>query len=189
MARKIPNTVRIISGDYRGRKLVYPSDRILRPTMQKTREALFSSIQNRVRGAGFIDLFCGGGGVGIEALSRGALFVDFVESHPAIIACLRGNLETLKIPHNRYAVHATDVFQFLDGDSLSDPRLKILFADPPYDTDYTTRLLAQLRGKAYDNLELIIVEHRDELSAGPVGRLECVRTKSYGGSNLTFWDI
>jgi len=187
MVRKNTNTVRVIAGEYRGRKLSYPSGGILRPTMDQTREALFSSIQERVRGAGFVDLFCGAGGVGIEALSRGASMVDFVESHPATIECLRGNLEALKIPDDRYAVHATDVFRFLDGGTLSDPRVKILFADPPYDTDYTVRLLAYFRGKAYDNLKLVIFEHRGALDTEPLGQLRYIKTKRFGESRVSFW--
>jgi 16S rRNA (guanine966-N2)-methyltransferase len=188
MADKRAHSVRVIAGEYRGRKLSYPSGGILRPTMDRCREALFSSIQDDVRDAGFVDLFCGAGGVGIEALSRGALTVDFVESHPATIECLRGNLDTLKISSDRYAVHAMDASRFLNGDTLSDPRLKILFADPPYDSDYTSRLLAHLRGKAYDNLELIIIEHREVLDTEPLGRLHYTKTRRFGESRVSFWE-
>ena len=78
MGKSRKKQLRVIAGEYRGRILSCPADAGVRPTMERTREALFSAIQDRVGGAVFVDLFSASGGVGIEALSRGAAAVHFV---------------------------------------------------------------------------------------------------------------
>ena len=188
MGNRREHAPRVIAGEYRGRKLFYPDRRILRPTMDRTREAMFSSIQDRLRGGGFADLFCAAGGVGIEALSRGAARVDFVECHAEVIDYLRKNLESCGVPPEQYRIYAGDVFDYINAGALGNPALNVVFADPPYDSGAGARLLDHLRLTAYDNLELFILEHRHPVDTGPLGGLEYNRTKKFGDSLLSYWE-
>jgi 16S rRNA (guanine966-N2)-methyltransferase len=188
MAGRDNHTVRIIAGEFRGRRLVYPARRILRPTMDRTREALFSSIQGRLPGARFADLFCAAGGVGIEALSRGADRVEFVENQPAALDCLRKNLEQCRVSPDRYAIYDQDVFEYLESGRPSNSEVNIMFADPPYDTDDAKRLLDHLTGSTYDHLELFILEHRDRVDVGSPGNMSYTKTKKFGESRLSYWE-
>ncbi len=81
-----------------------------------------------------------------------------------------------------------DVFRRLESGALADPRIQVVFADPPYDSDDAARLLAHLRGKSYDNLELIVLEHRDSVDAVPLNEMQYAKTKRFGESRLTFWE-
>lgn len=188
MGTRREHTVRVIAGEFRGRRLFYPDRRILRPTMDRTREALFSSIQARLRGGGFADLFCAAGGVGIEALSRGAAHVDFVERDPDAIDYLRRNLEGCGVPLEQYRIYAGDVFDYIAAGALKNPALKVVFADPPYDARSGARVLDHLRLTAYDNLELFVLEHRYPVDTGPLGGLVYSRTKKFGDSLLSYWE-
>src|SRR5580658_5305224 len=87
--------VRIIAGVYRSRALQAPAGLATRPTSDRLRETLFNVLAPRIEGAAFLDLYAGSGAVGIEALSRGAERVEFVERAPAALAVLRGNLAKL----------------------------------------------------------------------------------------------
>ena len=117
--------MRIISGSAGGIRLQSPTHD-LRPTMDRVREAVFSSLGDRVPGAVVLDLFAGSGAFGIEALSRGARSADLVDSHRAAVSAIRGNLTRAKV-HGQ--VHQADVFRFLErATALYD----LVFADPPY---------------------------------------------------------
>lgn len=179
--------VRVIAGEYKGRKLAYPAERILRPTMDRTRESLFASIQDTIQGVGFADLFCAAGAVGIEALSRGASYVRFVEDHPVALDLLQQNLAACRIPADRYSVHPSDAFRFLDAGGLDDPRLSVVFADPPYQGDFGRRLLAHFRSRAYDHVTMLILEHRDPVDSESPGGFRFDKTKRFGDTFLSFW--
>jgi len=95
IAMKHPPAVRIGAGAYKGRTLRYPAaagPARIRPTAARTRESVFNALQDEVRGAVFVDLYAAAGGVGIEALSRGASFVHFVERDAVALAALEENL-------------------------------------------------------------------------------------------------
>jgi 16S rRNA (guanine(966)-N(2))-methyltransferase RsmD len=183
-------TVRIIAGELKGRRLRYPpsSERLLRPTMQRTKESVFGMLQDEVRGAVFVDLYSGAGGVGMEALSRGAARVLFVENHPKALECLEENLRTCGIEASRAAVHCQDVCRFIHDGGLEEPSITIIYADPPYKDDIET-LLELIDEKAYPHVKYAIVEHRGDL-AGLARRAlrwwEVGRTRRFGDTHLTF---
>jgi 16S rRNA (guanine(966)-N(2))-methyltransferase RsmD len=179
--------VRVIAGEYKGRRLAYPAQRILRPTMDRTRESLFASIQDEIEGAGFADLFCAAGSVGIEALSRGASYVQFVDNHPVVLDFLRRNLTACGISQDRYGVHPAEVFGFLEGGGLDDPATGVVFADPPYEGDFARRLLAHFRSTAYDHVTMLVLEHRGPLASGSLLALDFEGTKRFGDTFLSFW--
>jgi 16S rRNA (guanine966-N2)-methyltransferase len=107
--------MRVIAGSHRGRRLSGPQGTALRPTSDKVREAIFSILGAQVPGGRFLDLYAGSGAVGIEALSRGAAAVTFVESDPAAVQLLQKNLQ-----------------KFLNQKDCWDGPYDVLFADPPY---------------------------------------------------------
>src|ERR1700749_4170373 len=97
--------MRIISGKYRSRSLDAPPGLATRPTSDRLRETLFNVLAPRIEGAAFLDLYAGSGAVGIEALSRGAKHVEFVERAPAALKVMRANLEKLGLK-NGFSIHS-----------------------------------------------------------------------------------
>jgi 16S rRNA (guanine966-N2)-methyltransferase len=123
--------MRVIAGSHRGRRLSGPEGTELRPTSDKVRQAIFSILGTQIVGARFLDLYAGTGAVGIEALSRGASAVTFVESDPKVTQLLQNNLRTCQLL-GRAQVHLGQTAAFLDQQDSWDSPYDVLFADPPY---------------------------------------------------------
>jgi 16S rRNA (guanine(966)-N(2))-methyltransferase RsmD len=121
--------MRVIAGQWGGRRLQAPAGAATRPTSDRVREALFSILGDRVAGARVLDLFAGSGALGIEALSRGAAEATFVDSSPAAIKALRANLEALGVDAE---VRRADARVFLRGASRAGHHYDLVFLDPPY---------------------------------------------------------
>lgn len=125
--------MRITGGELRGRLLRVP-DAGLRPTQERVREALFSSLATHIPGSRFLDLFAGSGAVGLEAWSRGADEVQWVEESRKTFRVLQKNVETLCGDDvARFACYLGDVFAFLErGGKDGEKPFDVVFADPPY---------------------------------------------------------
>jgi 16S rRNA (guanine(966)-N(2))-methyltransferase RsmD len=121
--------VRVIAGRYGGRRLQAPPGTATRPTSDRVREALFSILGTRVAGARVLDLFAGSGALGLEALSRGAASVTFVESAPAALRVLRTNLSTLDAEAE---IVRADALKWLRAASAGPRQYDLVFLDPPY---------------------------------------------------------
>jgi 16S rRNA (guanine966-N2)-methyltransferase len=121
--------MRIISGKYKGQLLSNFSADHIRPTTDRVKETLFNILQNDLPGARVLDLFSGTGNLGIEALSRGAEEVIFVESHPKSLEIIRKNLEKLKVTEPHQIINK-DVIRFLQNPP--DTVFDVIFADPPF---------------------------------------------------------
>jgi 16S rRNA (guanine966-N2)-methyltransferase len=121
--------MRVIAGRYRGRRLQAPPGVATRPTSDRVREALFSVLGDRVRGARVLDLFAGSGALGIEALSRGAAEATFVDSAPAAIRAVRNNLDALDAAAE---VRRADARRFLGTARAASRQYDLVFLDPPY---------------------------------------------------------
>ena len=121
--------MRVVAGTYGGRRLTAPRGDATRPTSDRVREALFSVLGERVRGARVLDLFAGSGALGIEALSRGAAEAMFVDSAPAAIRVIRANLEALAIDAE---VIRADVFAASRTARAAARQYDLVFLDPPY---------------------------------------------------------
>ena len=126
-AKPQPGQLRIIGGDWRGRKLQFPAVNDLRPTPDRVRETLFNWLQMRIAGTRCLDLFSGSGALGLEALSRGAKEVVMVEQDRAAAIQIRQHLQTLKSSAGQ--VENSDVFRFLEGAAT---QFDVVFLDPPY---------------------------------------------------------
>ena len=131
--------LRIIGGTWRGRKLRFPASAAIRPTPDRVRETLFNWLSTAIHGARCLDLFAGSGALGLEALSRGAAHVTFVESDAAAAHALRERLAEWQAGDAR--VERTDALRYLAG----EPRpFDIVFLDPPFASDLLGRSAALL---------------------------------------------
>ncbi len=175
--------MRVIAGSARGTVLQIPAYD-LRPTMDKTRSAVFSALGERIPGARVLDLFAGSGGFGIEALSRGAASATFVDHHFRSVQTIRQNLEKTRL-HG--AIFRQDALRFLEQ---SEARFDLIFADPPYakrpqDRNFAIELLnARHLGRALTENGLFILERSDQapISAG----WQILRSKRYGDTEVLF---
>ncbi len=172
------------AGAWKGRKLLYPDG--LRPTMQRTKESLFSSLGGRLAGAVFVDLYAGAGGVGIEALSRGARTVHFVENRREAVSMLRANLEACGAGEDRFAIHEAAVSEIIARDPCPFADATLLFADPPYDVDVNADLLSRLRPHAFPAVGTLVIEHRARRAlVAPTG-LALERKRRFGDTMLSY---
>lgn len=121
--------MRVVAGEFRGRKLVAPAGDATRPTADRVREALFS-ILGDISGLRVLDLYAGSGALGIEALSRGAAAAVFVDSSQAAVTAIRRNLSELGL---EAPVQRRDALVYLATAAAGDP-YDLVFADPPYDS-------------------------------------------------------
>jgi 16S rRNA (guanine(966)-N(2))-methyltransferase RsmD len=161
-----------------------------RPTSDRLRETLFNVLAPRVKGAAFLDLYAGSGAVGIEALSRGAASVEFVERAPTALKVLRANLARLGLATG-FRIHAASVKTTLQR---INPLAKfdLVFLDPPYDAaaEYSSTL-GLLGGSAAGSLApdaLVIAEHRKkERLENRFGKLERTRLLEQGDAALSFY--
>jgi len=121
--------MRVIAGRWGGRRLQSPPGAATRPTSDRVREALFSVLGGRVEDARVLDLFAGSGALGLEALSRGADSVTFVDDAPAAIRAVKANLAALEAAAT---VRQTDALRFLAAASGNGAQYDLVFLDPPY---------------------------------------------------------
>jgi 16S rRNA (guanine966-N2)-methyltransferase len=187
--------MRVIAGHFRSRVLSAPPGLDTRPTSDRLRETLFNVLAPRISGASFLDLYAGSGAVGIEAISRGAARVAFVERDPAAARVLRGNLESLHISEG-FRVHAGSVKTFLqkraaDAGPKPDPN-DIVFLDPPYDAaDEYASTLNLLGGSTAAHLApdaVVIAEHRRKTALDErYGFLRRTRLLEQGDAALSFY--
>ncbi len=148
--------MRVIAGTAKSLPLVTPEGADTRPTTDRIKETLFNMLQWNVQGAVFVDLFSGSGGIGIEALSRGARKAYFVENAPAAIDCIKRNLAFTKL-QERAIVIKQDACSALN--SIAEQTVDVIFMDPPYGRGQERGVLALLQAKSYVTQDtLIIVE-------------------------------
>jgi 16S rRNA (guanine966-N2)-methyltransferase len=162
----------------------------VRPTSDRLRETLFNVLGGRVEGARFLDLCAGSGAVGIEALSRGALHVTFVDRSRKMCGLIESNLDLCRVPEDMTEVVLTEAAEFLRRAATRGlPLWDIAFFDPPYANDYTSVIAAFGAGQLLAAEGLLIVEHhhkrelRDE-----VGLIRRWRTLKQGDSCLSFYE-
>lgn len=155
--------LRIIAGDLGGRFIDAPRGRRTRPTAERVREAWFSALAGDVDGARVADLYAGSGALGIEALSRGAAHVHFVESDRRAVALLRRNVAMLGLADRSHVVR-NDAIAWVDG--LDEPAdvagpgapLDLVLADPPYASGGGSRLVERFQARPFASQ--LWVEHR-----------------------------
>lgn len=148
--------MRVIVGSARRLLLKTPSGMDTRPTTDRIKETLFNMLMPYLSGAIFVDLFSGSGGIGIEALSRGARKAYFVDSSPKAIACISDNVEHTHFT-DKAVILKQDAFSAIRG-SIKDVA-DVVFLDPPYNQEYDKRALELLKDAPFvDEDTLIVIE-------------------------------
>jgi 16S rRNA (guanine966-N2)-methyltransferase len=185
--------MRVIAGTYRSRILKSLKGLALRPTSDRLRETLFNVLGPAVVGSRFLDLFAGTGAVGIEALSRGAIEVVFIENHAPAAALIRRNLESLGI-RGGAQVSPVDALRGLQKIAAkrkpSDPYFDFVFLDPPYAAEEEYSGALQFLGAAtfLAPTATVIAEHRNATPLpASIGRLRRTRVLKQGDAALTFF--
>jgi 16S rRNA (guanine966-N2)-methyltransferase len=177
---------RIIAGDAGGRRLVVPAGRATRPTADRAREGLFStllSLRGPLVGARFLDLYAGSGAVGLEAASRGAAAVLLVERDPKAVRAIQANLTTLALPGAE--LRADPVDRVLEDVGVQ--AFDVVFLDPPYDDSVDEPLASLVRNDWLATDAIVCVERssRDPSLVWPDG-LEPLRSRRYGEGTLCY---
>ena len=171
--------MRVIAGIARSMPLKTPEGPDTRPTTDRIKETLFNILQNDIPGAVFVDLFSGSGGIGIEALSRGARKAYFIENAPKALACIQDNLAFTKFTDKAVVLKQEAVLALT---SIYEKEVDIIFMDPPYNSGYEERVLNVLAGMKYVTEDtLIIVEAALKTKTDYLETLgfELIREKNY----------
>jgi 16S rRNA (guanine966-N2)-methyltransferase len=184
--------MRVIAGEFRSRALAAPPGAATRPTSDRLRETLFNVLAPRITSASFLDLYAGSGAVGIEAMSRGASLVVFVEQAQPALGALRANLARLDLREG-VKVHAGSVSSFLRRRYAgASPQFDLVYLDPPWDAaaEYADSLNL-LGGAAIPLLApgaQIIAEHRRKHPLDDrYGNLRRMRLLEQGDAALSFY--
>lgn len=180
--------MRVIAGHLKGRRLQAPRGLRVRPTTDRVKEALFSILGAHVVGARVLDLYAGTGALGIEALSRGAAAVTFVEHHPASVKCLRQNLEACGLT-GAATVKTVRVESFLERPVERSSPFDVLLADPPYEqVDEIAAWGVRLSSEIIAHDGVAVIEHGAKWSPpSRLGPLSLLRTYSYGDTALSIF--
>ncbi len=179
--------MRVIAGSAGGIRLAVPK-RGVRPTMDRVKAAIFSSLGDAVTGARVLDLFAGSGALGIEALSRGASFAMFVEEDRQSAEMIERNLAKTKL---KGRVRQQDVFDFLRHISGAET-FQIIFADPPYEKtkhgdSYTEKLVTnEVLPRLLDSSGVFVLEKRPAETLSEMQLWRLVRQKTYGTTEVLF---
>ena len=186
--------MRIISGKFKGKKILEPKDLNTRPLKDLTKESIFNIIQHsnkfkiNFENSEILDLFSGTGSFGIECLSRGAKFVTFVENYKEILPILKKNLANLKLVSN-YSIIEKNIF---DNFNLKEfeKQFDIIFLDPPYKEKNLKDVLLYLIDEKILKLSGIIIIHRHKKQIDTLpNQIKILEEKRYGISKILFCNI
>lgn len=173
--------MRIISGKYKGREIKGYNIEGTRPTMDRVKESLFASIQNYVKGSICLDLFAGSGGLGIEALSEGALSCYFVDNNKIVIDILKKNLTSLKVEEDYFLIKK----DYVEALKTFDMKFDIIFLDPPYHLNMMNNAIDLIiKNNLLNDGGIIVCEYEE----GTVNcDLQILKEKRYGSKNVTIF--
>jgi 16S rRNA (guanine(966)-N(2))-methyltransferase RsmD len=182
--------MRVISGQAKGRRLrAVPGDRT-RPITDRVKQSLFDTLGNSVVGSHFLDLFAGTGSVGIEALSRGAARVVFVERNARAVQVIRHNLQVTQLA-DRARVARADVFAFLSRPCAEEAPFDFVYVAPPQYRGLWIKTVLTLDAEGLPLLSdescIIVQIHPKEYSPFPLTNLELTEQRNYGSTLLCFY--
>ncbi len=183
--------MRIIGGKYKGKRIKSLPKRedtkLLRPTTDRVKESVFSILNNYLEGVKFLDLFAGTGNVGIEALSRGAEKVVFVENDRKFCKLIKENLRNLQVEKNRYEVICDDYVNALKKLARKGEKFDFIYADPPYEKGFYTRIVNMVKNlNLLDRDGLLILEEPKNAPFLPESSEWIVERRGYGTTLVTF---
>lgn len=183
--------MRVIGGRFKGRRIKSLSPKkgtpLLRPTTDRVKESVFSILDRYLEGTKFLDLFAGSGNVGIEALSRGAEKVYFVESNRKLCRLIRENLKSLGVESSRYEILCMDYIKALKLLKRRGLTFDFIYADPPYEREYYTKIVNLVRNfNLLDRDGLLMLEEPKSKPFIPQDSRWIVERRSYGTTVVTF---
>lgn len=179
--------MRVISGTARGKKLLSPKDKKVRPTLDRVKENIFNILGN-MRDAKVLDLFSGSGGIGIEALSRGASFCYFCDIDKDSIKLTMQNIKLARV-EDRAKVVNDDAFSFLKIMDIKGEKFDFIFVDPPYLKGITEKILHQLQkcNIIQDRGIIIIETDKEEKFLDDEFGFKKLKEKVYSKTRVTFF--
>jgi 16S rRNA (guanine(966)-N(2))-methyltransferase RsmD len=179
--------MRVLAGDLKGQRLTTPSGPGTRPTSDRVRIACLDTLTPFLGGGPFLDLYAGGGAVGIEALSRGAPSAVFVERDARALRALRDNVARLDLA-GRARVLREDATRAVSACARRGERFAVVFLDPPYDTLELGRALeAVSQGTVLAAGAVVTVQHATKAPPPVLGALEMWKARRFGETTLTFF--
>lgn len=180
--------MRIISGKFKSRLIDFPKTKLTRPMTDRTKETLFNIVGSYVFGKHVLDLYAGSGSIGLEALSRGALSVTFVDRAPWARGCIEKNLRTLGLT-GQATILSTDVLGAIRKLDKKGPEFALVFVDPPFNKGLVRKTLLKLDAS---DIVLpfgqVVVGHsnHEPIPQDELTKLKLVRTKKIGQASLSF---
>ncbi len=183
--------MRIIAGKFKGRRLTNPKNMTVRPTTDRVKESVFSILHEKVINARFLDLCAGSGNIGIEALSRGAKQVTFLEQNLKCIRLIEQNLQAcgLEISDPQVQLIRADVTKGIKKLNVRSETFDLVYFDPPYNAELYNKCLSHISDtRILESTGTLLVEHRKR-TVLPLnfGLLTCDREKQYGDICLSFY--
>ena len=181
--------MRIIAGEFRGRVIKSPTDSRTRPTSDRLRETLFNVLAPRIEGARFLDLCAGSGAIGMEALSRGAEHVTFVDRSRRSCALIEENLDLLGVPEEATEIQALSAENFVGR--KHEFGWDIVFYDPPYDSNYDLVLFefGTTESRLLNENGILIAEHHTKHALPDTAQnLRRWRILKQGETSLSFFE-
>jgi 16S rRNA (guanine966-N2)-methyltransferase len=180
--------MRVLAGSLKGQRLAVPGGRATRPTGDRVRIACLDTLMPYLGRGGFLDLFAGGGGVGIEALSRGARSAVFVESDSAALRALRDNIDRLGL-RAEARVMRDDAVRALSALARRGERFAVVFLDPPYASSGAADALATLGTGAVLAPDAVVALQHATKAPPPdaAGALTVWKARRFGETTLTFF--
>lgn len=196
--------MRVIAGTFRGRRLTAPKgNRLVRPTTDRVKESVFSILREQVVDANFLDLCAGTGSIGVEALSRGAKHVTFLDRDPRCIAIIERNLDVCGLTtesDTRYYLLCRDILKGIAYLHKREVVFDVIYFDPPYGTGledssqrsielYTSSLVLLAETTLLANSGTLLVEHAKQVVLhDTVGNLSRNRQARYGDTVVSFYE-
>ncbi len=184
--------MRVVAGNFKGKKLFLPTDKNTRPLKDLVKESIFNLIQHSnkisidIKNSLVLDLFAGSGSFGIECLSRGAKKVIFFEQYAAAINTLEKNIKSLKNIEN-YEIFKNNCFNFFNSDQNIGFKFDIIFIDPPYKELKTNEIIEKIIEKNLLNKNGIIIIHRHKKDTVILTKkLNIFENRIYGISKIFF---
>ena len=178
--------MRIIAGEFKGRRIDAPKGSDTRPTLDRVKESLFGIIQFELYGRTVLDLFAGSGSLGIEAMSRGARLVVFNDASSECARLIRQNLEKLHAS-SAFEVFARDGLDLLTMLERRQAQFDIVFLDPPYDCD-ATEVLSEISSEGILSEDgLVVYEHKEDRKSAEIPGLVLKDERKYGIAVFAFY--
>jgi 16S rRNA (guanine(966)-N(2))-methyltransferase RsmD len=179
--------LRVIAGKNRGIKLKGATGKDFRPTTQLVKGSVFDHLQSEVEGSVVLDLFAGSGGLGIEALSRGAAKGVFVDISRDAIKAVKSNIEKCGFSFNQAEIIKSDAIRFLKREISEEMFYDIIIADPPYKSGLAAMLLRMVNETETKICGILIIESSEELESINGRHMEKYKIKKFGQTYVNYF--